>query len=87
MALKILHLIRDIEETLPLEVAQAQRQQGHQVTLLLLHDAVLRSTAFSGPVFACRDDLQARGNPRPHATVDYAGIVQLIADHDRVISW
>lgn len=83
----ILHIVRAMEEALPLEVAQAQHRQGHQVALLLLHDAVLRQPAFPGRVVACREDLVARGVEGRHPAVSYQEIIQLIFEHDKVISW
>lgn len=85
--MKILHIVRDMEEALPLQVAGEQQGQGHDVTLLLLHDAVLRRVSFPGPVIACEDDLAARGVEGRYPAVDYRGIVQAILDHERVISW
>ncbi|MDP6783773.1 MAG: hypothetical protein QGG56_09450 [Dehalococcoidia bacterium] len=85
--MNILHIVRDMTEALPLRVAAEQREQGHRVTLLLLHDAILRKVEFTGPVLACEDDLLARGVAGRHPAVDYRGIVQAIMDHDRVISW
>ncbi len=85
--MNILHIVRDMTEALPLRVAAEQREQGHQVTLLLLHDAVLRKVEFPGPVLACEDDLLARGVAGRYPAVDYQGIIQTIQDHDRVISW
>ncbi len=85
--MKILHIVRDMEEALPLRVAVEQQEQGHQVTVLLLHDAVLRRVSFPGPVLAAEDDLAARGVEGRYPSVDYRGIVQAILEHERVVSW
>ena len=85
--MKVLHILRDLEEALPLEVARAHQDAGHKVTLLLLHDAVLRQLDFPGQVLACRDDLLARGVEAKYPALDYPEMVQLIFQHDRVISW
>lgn len=85
--MRLLHIVRDMEEALPLRVAGEQQAQGHQVTVLLLHDAVLRQVSFPGRVLACEADMAARGVEGRYPAVDYRGIVQAIVDHDRVISW
>lgn len=85
--MKILHIVRDMEEALPLQIAREQQEQGHQVTILLLHDAVLRQVSFPGTVLAAEDDLAARGVEGRYPPVGYRDIVQAIVDHDRVISW
>ena len=84
--MKILHLFRTSGDTRALATAAAQAKT-HEVSLLLLHDAVLDDVSFAGPLYACRDDAAAR-NGRGHAhLVDYDDIVRLIFAHDRVISW
>ncbi|MDP6101573.1 MAG: hypothetical protein QGH66_09195, partial [Dehalococcoidia bacterium] len=68
-------------------VAAEQQERGHEVTLLLLHDAVLRRVEFPGHVLACEDDLLARGVAGRYPPAGYRSIVQAIQDHDKVISW
>lgn len=85
--MKILHLIRELQDRRALETAAAQSKQGHQVTLLLLHDAVLDRIDLSSRVLACADDVQARGGNSRYLTLDYGQIVAAIFDNDRVISW
>lgn len=85
--MKILHLLRSLDDQRALATAQAQADVGHQVTLLLLHDAVLANPAFPGPVFAVADDVTARGGRSRHQTIDYDAMVRLIVEHDQVISW
>lgn len=85
--MKLLHILRSLDDTRAVETARAQREQGHDVTLLLLHDAVLARPAFPGPVSACADDVSARGGYCAYPTVDYDAIIRLMVEHDRVISW
>lgn len=85
--MKVLHIVRELQDQRALETAVTQHKQGHQVTLLLLHDAVLDRIDFPGRVLACADDVRARGNNSNYLTVDYDHIVAAIFDHDRVISW
>jgi len=79
--MRLLHLIRYLDEERALLTAREQMRQGHQVTLLLLHDAVLSLPAFEGPIVACRDDVLARGGHCPYPMVDYDDIVRLICEH------
>ena len=96
--MKVLHLIRTLDDQRALATSQAQAAAGHQVTLVLLHDAVLSDLAFPGPVYAVADDVAARGGQlrQPSSasggsgwrqTVDYEAVVRLIEAHHRVISW
>ncbi len=85
--MKILHLLRQLDDPRALATARAQAEVGHQVSLALLHDAVLASPAFPGPIFAVADDVAARGGHTGHQIVDYDGLVRLIAEHDRIVSW
>lgn len=85
--MKILHLLRSPDDARALATARAQHDQGHQVSLLLLHDAVFLSPDFPGLVYAAEEDAQARGCQGNHAVLSYDEIVRLIFEHDRVISW
>ncbi len=84
--MKILHIIRHLEDTRAIETAR-QQISGHEVTLLLLHDAVLSPPSFAGKVYAGLADVEAR-TPRPgYETLDYPEIVRLICENDKVVSW
>lgn len=85
--MKILHLLRRLDDQRALATARAQAEAGHQTTLLLLHDAVLANPSFPGPVFVVADDVAARGGLSKQQAVDYDAVVRLIVEHDRVISW
>lgn len=84
--MKILHVIRRPEDRRALDSAKAHFVD-HEVTLLLLHDAVLDAIEFPGRIYAARDDLAARGWRRDYSPLSYEGIVALIFANDRVISW
>ncbi len=84
--MKILHIVRDQDDARPLDVARSQQQDGHQVSLLLLHDGVLRDVDFA-PVVAGRDDVQARGGGERYPLVDCPAMVRMIFENDRVVSW
>lgn len=85
--MRILHILRDVEDSRAMHVAQQQHEAGHAVTLLLLHDAVLSDIRFRGQVLACETDALARQRHRKYETVDYENIVKMIFGHDKVISW
>lgn len=85
--MRILHLLRSLEDERAWDTARRELEGGHEVTLLLLHDAVLTPLSFEGRVFACRDDVLARGGRCTYPAVDYADMVKMIFDHDRVVSW
>lgn len=85
--MKILHIIRHIRDDRALGIAQAQRRGGHQVTLLLLHDAVLSRVQHGGEVLACEDDVLARGGRTGLETVNYDEMARMIFEHDQVVSW
>ena len=85
--MRILHLIRAIEDNRAVETAVRQRNHDHDVTLVLLHDAVFSSPSFEGSIFACKADLEARQMESKHTPVDYDAIVRMIFENDRVVSW
>ena len=85
--MKSLHIIRDPNERLGLEVAAHESRHG-QVSLLLIQDAVLARLALDGAaVYALSDDLEARGMKGPALSVDYDAAVRLMAGHDKVVVW
>ncbi len=81
--MKILHIIRNPNETTPIEIAKAQGKE-HDVALLLLHDAVYLKPGLK--TYACADDAEARG-VTAHECVGYDRIVQMLFEYDRVVSW
>lgn len=86
--MKFLHVLRTIGDRLPLELARSQ-QGRHEVSLLLMQDAVWASHALGEnlPAYALRADLEARGLPVGPSAVDYDDAIRLMAEHDRVVVW
>jgi len=81
--MKILHIIRNPNDTTPFEMAKSQSVE-HDVAILLLHDAVYLSPDFRA--FACEADARARGvNLLEY--VDYKGIVKMLFEYDKAVSW
>ncbi len=89
--MKILHIIREKGHELALSTAQTQSTTGseQEVTILLIHDAVLTETSETKglEVFALKDDVEARGTRVSYPLVDYNGMLKMIFESDRVITW
>lgn len=84
--MKILHIIREMDDRRALETAQAHARE-HQVTLVLLQDAVLSQLPWEGQIYACWEDLEARGGRPGVQGVDYRELVRMLFGHDRVVMW
>jgi len=82
--MKILHIIRDPQETLAIELAT---QQSEEAALLLVQDGVFLRQAFPGRIHALADDIAARNLAAPYGPVDYEGAVKLIFEYDKVVVW
>jgi sulfur relay protein TusB/DsrH len=88
--MKILHIIRNPNDTTPLEIAKAQGRE-HEVAVLLLHDGVYANPVSDAEnpdfqVYASAADALARGVTR-HECVDYRKIAKMLFEYDKVISW
>jgi sulfur transfer complex TusBCD TusB component (DsrH family) len=81
--MKILHIIRNPNDSTPLEVARAQGRDN-EVAILLLHDAVYAKPDLTS--FACAADAEARG-VAGHECVGYERIVEMLFEYDKVVSW
>ena len=84
--MKILHVVREISDGRALETARSHASE-HEVTLLLLQDAVLGHFPWDGEVYVCREDLEARGAQSTAKEVEYKDIIRMVFGHDRVIMW
>lgn len=83
-----LHILRRKDDAYAWEIARLQA--GHpdtEVIVLLLHDAVFSSPQADLKVFACKDDLLARGLEGRFPALDYPEIVQLIFECDTIHTW
>ncbi len=81
--MKILHIIRNPNDTTPIEIAKAQSKE-HEVAVLLIHDAVYTSPGLKA--YAASDDAEARG-VTGHERVGYDRIVEMLFEYDKVVSW
>ncbi|MDP2727748.1 MAG: DsrH/TusB family sulfur metabolism protein [Dehalococcoidia bacterium] len=75
-----------MEDRRALETARAHAAE-HQVTVVLLQDAVLSPLPWEGEVYACREDLEARGGREGIRGIEYRELVRMIFGHDKVIMW
>ncbi|NOY53799.1 MAG: hypothetical protein GXP58_09295 [Deltaproteobacteria bacterium] len=86
MPKKILHVLKSRQDPYAVEILEEQAA-GAEVSVLLLHDAVLTPVEGIEKVYACRDDVEARGKSITGELVDYDAIVSLLLEADAVICW
>ena len=85
--MKTFHLIRNLNDLLAREVVTGAPAESEDA-VLLLHDAVFETFPKSeAKVFACREDLSARGIESPHAGLSHEEIARMITEYDRTIVW
>lgn len=85
--MKILHILRKLDDQRALTTARAHALE-HPTAILLIQDAVLtRIGDFPGPIYTCAEDVAARISIGKYQEVDYSRIVQLLFEHDKVITW
>ena len=84
--MSILHLVRDPDDQRAFATIEAQAASS-DVTVIYMQDAVFRAPIEGVRTFACADDWQARQPASTCEQVSYDQIVELIVQHERVISW
>jgi sulfur transfer complex TusBCD TusB component (DsrH family) len=85
---KILHIIKKTNDTYAWQAASRQRRkEGNRVIILLLQDAVFSPIQDDMEVFACQDDVTARGVMTKASLVGYEEIVGMLLDADSVVCW
>ncbi|MEE9610517.1 MAG: hypothetical protein V3W19_04655 [Desulfatiglandales bacterium] len=86
--MKILHIIKKIDDTYAWQTAaRQQRKERNRVIILLIHDAVFNPVQDDMEVFACQDDVMARGVETRASLVGYEEIVKMLLDADSVACW
>ncbi len=92
--LKIMKLLFIVKEKKDLNFllsmyGKSQTEMANKITILLIHDAVLVESIPNNDfrLFACNDDVKARGVDTLFNTLDYVQMLKLIADCDKVICW
>jgi len=85
---KILHIIKKTNDTYAWRTAsRQQRGETNEVSVLLLQDAVFSPIRDDLEVFACRDDVRARGVHTEASLVDYEDIVKMMLNADSIVCW
>ncbi|MHB1006251.1 MAG: hypothetical protein ACYC3S_11500 [Chloroflexota bacterium] len=84
--MRVLHIVRQFSDRRAIASAVAQ-SEAHEVTLLLLQDAVRARLDLGLQIVACREDVVRHEGQTPYPALDYAGIMALIFASDRVITW
>ncbi len=89
--MKILFIVKEKKDLNFLLSMYEKSQTGmvNKITILLIHDAVLAESIPNNDfrLFACNDDVEARGVNTLFNTLDYVQMLKLIADCDKVICW
>jgi sulfur transfer complex TusBCD TusB component (DsrH family) len=62
-------------------------ENEHEVSILLMHDAVYTPPENHFTLFSCQDDVEARGIDCPGTSVSYQDIVNLLLENDSIVSW
>jgi len=86
--MKVLHIIRGVDEKTPLDIIEYEADR-HDVTVLLIQDGVLYTDIKSSKyrIYASADDVMARGVDVPFRRVDYNRICDMIIENDKVVVW
>lgn len=87
--MKVLHIIRNSDDPLARRVIGQladNETDGAEQTLLLIQDGVYMRPE-GGQVFACADDVRARGVETDAELVEYGRIVDMVFEYDKVITW
>lgn len=84
--MKILHIIRNVDEKTAIELAKFQ-SKSNDVAVLLIQDGVYIKLDKSFNTYACLKDVEARNISVDYKLVDYSEIVKLIFEYDKAIVW
>jgi sulfur relay protein TusB/DsrH len=83
---KILHLLRTADDIRASRTIMTFERLGAEQTLVMVQDGVY-SQVLDFPAYACAEDVSARGIDVALELIDYDRIVEMIFEHDRVITW
>lgn len=84
--MKILHLIKRVNDLYAQAAIQAQ-QGENQTSCVLIQDATLSVPELNVPVFALKEDVQARGGSPNVPLIDFDQLVDMLFEHDAVVCW
>ena len=86
--MSILHIIKRPNDRLAYDmVLKQQTRQGREVVVLLMHDAVYTPPQGDMEVWACRDDVEARGIESAAKLIGYDEIVELLLKSESTVCW
>lgn len=86
--MKTLHILRNISDNFVEEVIEKRSGIDEELGVLLLHDAVLsRFDPENVKMYACIEDVTARGIESSLELLNYNQIVELMFEYDQVICW
>ncbi|MDX1763077.1 MAG: DsrH/TusB family sulfur metabolism protein [bacterium] len=86
--MSILHIIKRPNDRFAYEMVLNQQEcQGRAVAVLLLHDAVYTPPQGNMEVWACRDDVEARGIESAAKLIGYDEIVKLLLKAESTVCW
>ena len=84
---KVLHIIRSNDDALAQRIIDDMRSDNAiEQTLLLIQDGVYMNLQ-GERIFACSDDVGARGVKTGVPLVGYGRIVEMTFENDKVITW
>ena len=84
---KILHIIKDLNDPAPIDIAKKQAD-SNEIGLLFIHDAVLGNLSSDfAKVYVLDADVRARNLNIEGEIIDYDEMIRLLFEYDKVVSW
>ena len=84
---KILHIIKDLNDPAPIDIAKKQAD-SNEIGLLFIHDAVLGDLSSDfAKVYVLDADVRARNLNIEGEIIDYDEMIRLLFEYDKVVSW
>lgn len=84
--MKILHLVKQINDRCAQAAIEAQ-QGENQISCVLIQDATLSVPKLDVPLYALKEDVQARGATVNIPLIDFDQLVDMLFEHDAVTCW
>ncbi len=84
--MKILYLLRSQPDDLVKEMIVRQSSE-HEITIVLIQDAVYMEENLPGHILALEDDLRERSLSPNAPIINYNKLLSLIFQHDKVLCW
>ena len=84
--MKILYILRKQPDGLAKEMIEIQSHE-HEITVVLIQEAVLMKENLSGHVLALDDDVRKRSVSQNIPKIGYEELLSLIFKNDRTLCW